>query len=156
MESILHNFLYKCFMKSVMKGGGVESKFHNFLYQCCMKNPMMSVADTFPNLDQQAEHVLAEKGEGKAIAPGLQAKLRNGRVEVLLGGHVHEPTAEAVLGKEDEKDDLEDAADALQLGIVKVLEDKGGDRGDDADEEVGTGQRHKGRAEHYKKRLSSF
>ena len=34
----------------------------------------------------------------------------------------------------------------LQLLVLKVLEDEGGDGGDDADEEVGAGERDEGRA----------
>ena len=41
---------------------------------------------------------------------------------------------------------LADAAYVLQFNVVKILEDKCGDCGDDADEQVDAGQGHEGRA----------
>ncbi len=41
---------------------------------------------------------------------------------------------------------LEHGADGLQFFVVKILEDEGCHRRDDSDEEVGTRQRHEGRA----------
>ena len=72
-------------------------------------------------------------------------KLADDSIEAGLGGHVHQPPPQAVVGEHQEHL-LADAADVLQLHIVKVLEDKGGDCGDDADEQVDAGQGHEGRA----------
>ena len=72
-------------------------------------------------------------------------KLADDSVEARLSGHVHQAPAEAVVGEHQEHL-LADAPDVLQLNIVKVLEDKGGDCGDDADEQVDAGQGHEGRA----------
>jgi hypothetical protein len=41
---------------------------------------------------------------------------------------------------------LEHGADGLQFFVVEILEDEGRHRRDDSDEEVGTRQRHEGRA----------
>ena len=67
----------------------------------------------------------------------------NDEIDVHLRRHVHEPPPQAVV-REDEEDLAQDGADVLQLVVLEVLQDEGGDGGDDAHEQVGAGEGHEG------------